>query len=345
MFETKNREIWIDNIKVFACILVVVGHFFQSMTKANILPENNVYLWFNQTIYYFHVPLFFICSGYLYQKNSKVERVSDWEKNVLKKVLDFGIPYFTFSIITWILKTIFSNQVNNEVDGILKILFVSPIPPYWYLYCLFLIFLITPTLKNRRIAVLGLVLAFTFKIISICVGMRIRVYAVSVVLSNEIWFIVGMCLYIFDFQNIKQKTAEVIGIATGTVFFLLSILVYQKEIEFNGISFFMGVIACISVIILFLSFFKEKEQNKIFKFLIKYTMPIFLMHTIFAATIRSILAKIGISNGYIHIIVGIGGSFIGPILAAIIMEKYTWMKFFLYPRKYVKISTRYNEYD
>ena len=30
------------------------------MTKANILPESDLYKWFNTTIYYFHVPLFFI---------------------------------------------------------------------------------------------------------------------------------------------------------------------------------------------------------------------------------------------------------------------------------------------
>ena len=76
----KTREKWVDDVKVIACILVVLGHFFQSMTKANILPENDLYKWFNTTIYYFHVPLFFICSGYLYQKYSKVSDFTSWKK-------------------------------------------------------------------------------------------------------------------------------------------------------------------------------------------------------------------------------------------------------------------------
>ena len=29
----KVREKWVDDVKVIACILVVLGHFFQSMTK------------------------------------------------------------------------------------------------------------------------------------------------------------------------------------------------------------------------------------------------------------------------------------------------------------------------
>lgn len=108
----RTREKWVDDVKVIACILVVLGHFFQSMTKANILPENNLYGWFNTTIYYFHVPLFFICSGYLYQKYSKVNSVDGWCKNVAKKALALGVPYLTFSTATWLLKTMFADSVN-----------------------------------------------------------------------------------------------------------------------------------------------------------------------------------------------------------------------------------------
>ena len=60
----RTREKWVDDVKVIACILVVVGHFFQSMVKASILPDSGLYEWFITTVYYFHVPLFFICKKY-----------------------------------------------------------------------------------------------------------------------------------------------------------------------------------------------------------------------------------------------------------------------------------------
>lgn len=93
---TEKRETWVDDVKVLACILVVVGHFFQSMTKADILPANDLYEWFNKTVYYFHVPLFFICSGYLYQRYSRVGSVESWSKNILKRPLlsVFRISHF-----------------------------------------------------------------------------------------------------------------------------------------------------------------------------------------------------------------------------------------------------------
>lgn len=155
----RTREKWVDDVKVIACILVVLGHFFQSMTKANILPENDLYKWFNTIIYYFHVPLFFICSGYLYQKYSRVNDFKSWKKNVAKKALALGVPYVIFSTATWVLKTIFSGSVNDQIGGLGDTLLLHPTSPYWYLYALFFIFLITPTFSTVKMAVVGLAIA------------------------------------------------------------------------------------------------------------------------------------------------------------------------------------------
>lgn len=169
MTEVKQREIWVDNVKVIACVLVVLGHFFQSMIKSKVIPANSLYRWFNQTIYYFHVPLFFICSGFLYQKLSKVEDAHSWGKSILKKALSLGIPYFTFSFATWLLKTIFSGETNEKIGGLGDTLFFHPMSPYWYLYALFFLFLLTPTFRNKVMAWIGLIVAVSLKISESCV--------------------------------------------------------------------------------------------------------------------------------------------------------------------------------
>ena len=166
----RTREKWVDDVKVIACILVVLGHFFQSMTKANILPENDLYEWFETTIYYFHVPLFFICSGYLYQKYSRVNSVDGWFRNVVKKALALGVPYATFTTATWVLKKAFSNSVNNQIGGLGDTLLFHPASPYWYLYALFFIFLLTPTFKGVKMAVGGLIVAIAMKTIALSGG-------------------------------------------------------------------------------------------------------------------------------------------------------------------------------
>ena len=325
----RTREKWVDDVKVIACILVVLGHFFQSMIKANILPENDLYKWFNTTIYYFHVPLFFICSGYLYQKYSKVNVFKSWKKNVAKKALALGVPYLTFSTATWILKTMFSGSVNDQIGGLDDTLLLHPTAPYWYLYALFFIFLVTPTFSTAKMAVTGLAVAVVAKVYILMGG--IGIYAVSTVLIDEIWFVLGMSICVFDVQ-IRGKKLQ--GTVIGLLFLGLSVAVYMVDIQNSAMSFVLGLLACAAVILLVAGF--EERSGKMMGFLAKYTMPIFLMHTLFAAPLRSVLLKIGVTNAAIHVVLGLGISFAGPIIAAWIMKKTKWMEFFLYPNKVLK---------
>lgn len=326
----RTREKWVDGVKVIACILVVLGHFFQSMTKANILPENDLYEWFNTTIYYFHVPLFFICSGYLYQKYSKVNSVGSWYRNVAKKVLALGVPYATFTTATWVLKKVFSSSVNDQIGGLGETLFFHPTAPYWYLYALFFIFLVTPTFNSVKAAAVGLVVALAAKGL-ILTGGGYSIYAVSTVLSNEIWFVLGMSICAF---NVQLKGRKVQGMICGVLFIILSIMVYTAEISSSAVSFIMGLLACVAVIMMVAGF--EEKLGRGMEFIAKYTMPIFLMHTLFAAPMRSVLLKLGITNAVAHIVLGVGISFAGPIIVAWIMKKTKWLEFFLYPNKIIK---------
>lgn len=330
---TAKRIKWVDYVKEIACILVVLGHFFQSMVKAQILPETGLYSWFKVTIYYFHVPLFFICSGYLYQHNQKDNTVSVWGKNIVRKALSLGVPYFVFSSVTWLLKTVFSNAVNNEIGSLTDTLFFHPASPYWYLYCLFFIFLVTPTIPSKNGALVVTALAFAEKIIA-C-WFSTDVYAVNIVLQNEIWFVIGMNISFFQVPlKGKKRPALVIGAS----FLLMSVLAFLLGYKHGILSFALGLLACTSIILL-VSEWEEKMRNcKVLDCFSQYTMPIFLMHTIFAAPVQILLLKVGIENALIHIAVGLVVSFMGPIIAAKIMKQLKYPEFFLYPGKFIKIK-------
>ena len=55
---------------------------------------------FDMIAHYSAVQLFFICSGYLYQKNSVVNSISSWKENIVRKLIVIGIPYFVFSLFS-----------------------------------------------------------------------------------------------------------------------------------------------------------------------------------------------------------------------------------------------------
>lgn len=124
------------------------------------------------------------------------------------------------------------------------------------------------------------------------------------------------------------------GEICGGLFLVLSVVVYAADIHKSMIPFSLGLLACISILLIVADF--EAGLGKWASFLARYTMPIFLMHTLFAASMRAILLKIGIENAVIHVVLGLCISFVGPIIAAWIMKKTKWLEFVLYPNKIIK---------
>ena len=310
------------------------------MVSSGVIPENGLYQWFNQTIYYFHVPLFFICSGYLYQKYSVVDSFGSWRKNAWKKAVALGVPYVTFSTVTWLLKTVFSGSVNSRTGGLAETLLLRPESPYWFLYTLFFIFLVTPTFSHRQVTVSVCFLAMLLKILNL-LGIVTGVYAVDTVMQYEVWFVLGMtvCAASLD-GKVRKREGAVWGGSLMGVFLLLSVAVYRRDLHVFGLSFYMGLLACAGVILLVVALFWTGRQARLLGLLANYTMPIFLLHTIFAAPLRIVLFNLGIWTPWVHIVLGLLVSIVGPIAAAELMKRFQWLDFFLYPNKYCKVKIR-----
>lgn len=177
---------------------------------------------------------------------------------------------------------------------------------------------------------------FGFKIISL-IGWS-SIYAISITLANEVWFVIGMCLCVVDVQRFfNMKKCCYLGIVAMIVFMIGSVVNRQGV---RGIlSFVLGLIACVAVVFLF-GYFCKGDARRVWP-VAKYTMPIFLMHTIFAAALRSILLKIGITNAMIHVTLGLTISFLGPIITAKVMHCFKWMEFFVYPIKLVEVRYKH----
>lgn len=331
----KKREIWIDNLKAIACILVALGHFLQSMIKSNLLINNDLFMWFEETIYLFHVPLFFICSGYIYQQYNCVNSVKSWLSNVRLKLLTLGVPYFTFSLVTWILKTVFSNSVNDSPKPLCETLFLHPLSPYWFLYILFFIFLITPTFKDKNKAILGLLISLILYLLHN--NYPVNSYLISNLVSYEFYFILGMTLSCFHISgsSILIKHGKTLGTILLISFLPLSILNYlflSTEIT----KLLLCLMICIALTSIFIYLDSPNTQCSFLNYISGYSMPIFLMHTLFAAPLRSLLFKVGITTPFIHIVSGLLISFVGPIMATMIMKKSKYLYFFIYPNQIMK---------
>lgn len=133
---TSKRVGWIDALRAFAIILVIIGH-------ANKVPGL-----LKNIIYSFHVPLFFFLAGYLFHW----EKYEDLSSFVQAKFKQYMIPYFALGLVNLIL-----NAIRESLSMSGKELLISTIKhflwliysystaqkmpnctPLWFLPCLFL---------------------------------------------------------------------------------------------------------------------------------------------------------------------------------------------------------------
>lgn len=333
----KPRELWIDYAKAIACILVVFGHFFMSMVESGIIISSKLYQWFISTIYTFHVPLFFVCSGYLYQRNCCINSWKSWRENTLRKAISLGIPYVVFSTITWCMKTVFSTSVNSNIErSLLETLLTHPISPYWYLYCIFFIFLILPTLRSSLNSAVVILLSFLGKVISIywvsCP------YPIFLVLSNAIWFVLGM--YIATLTTMQKYLASRNYCFVGIVFLFLVCSLFPILFGFSNswFDFSLGLLGCSAIVILTQSIELKGKFSHYLLYFSSYTMPVYLMHTLTAAPLRIVLLSVGITSAFVHVPLGLAVSFLGPFLVAKLAERFNFLNFFLYPAKYIGLK-------
>ena len=134
--------------------------------------------------------------------------------------------------------------------------------------------------------------------------------------------------------NVELRGKKLQGTVIGLLFLVLSTAVYMAGVQSLSVAFALGLMACAAVILLAAAY--EEKSGNAMGFLAKYTMPIFLMHTLFAAPLRSILLKVGITDAVVHVVLGLGISFVGPIIAAWIMKRTKWLEFFIYPKIILK---------
>lgn len=134
----KTRKEWIDSLRGFGIILMIIGHTFVC---------SPIIVW----IYGFHMPLFFILSGYLYNEQK-------WSKAGYKVFLfsrwkNYIIPYFLWCGICFIinLPLLWNSHRNNLLSALLQnlgwiltsirvdgIFLPQNCTALWFLTCLFL---------------------------------------------------------------------------------------------------------------------------------------------------------------------------------------------------------------
>ena len=105
--EMNSREKWIDILRGIVMFFIVFGH----TARGGILKHY---------VYSFHVPAFFIISGYLAYGNKE-----SFPKFVLKKISTYMIPYYVFSVISIFIFSIFGMLASGKLSVAINTIDIS----------------------------------------------------------------------------------------------------------------------------------------------------------------------------------------------------------------------------
>lgn len=333
---TAQRNILVDELKAYACLLVAFGHVIMGIRKAGVMPPV-VMEYLEIFIWTFHVGLFMFLSGYvLYITGGR--RSKSKINFIAHKLLNLGIPYLVFSCVYVVINSL-TPGVNNE-SGIRDILLlgVKPVAQYWFLYALFFLFVIWTIFSdgNRKKSII---------LTLVCVGLDILGNKLALdfgflnsTISMACLFGLGNCTRILDGDTKKNKgviLAHFLFVGLAIKFGLTNDPVISKILAF------LGTVASV----VFISNLCVNRFIEAFLLVInQYSFPIYLLHTIFTAATRILLLRLGYANYWGHVLIGSVVAVVCPIICMKIAEHSRYLTFLFYPSKGLRLIQENKKY-
>lgn len=285
--------------------------------------ESEYNLW--QLIYAFHMPLFFLISGFIY---SLVYFDSAGRPKMSKlwvQLLDFAVAYVLFSAVLVGSKVLFARFVNTPASfsELLHIWRVPIFGPYWYLYTLGLLYLIgIPLLKfDRRYLIAGLVVSFVLSLASGLMALPLD-FCVDRVAFFLFFFLLGVA---FQRGVLKLGWPLVAGCLCLSVGLCVAFW-GESASHFEGGISNKPVVNTLVSLGLSLFFFKVFESVraldcKFLSFCGSYCLEIYLLHCVFTAGFRSVLTMAGVTSFWPSFVLNIALSTGLSLAIAMVLKK------------------------
>lgn len=322
-----ERNVTVDRLKGYACFLVLFGHVIMGIRLAGIeVPE---FIWgLEKFIWSFHVALFLFLSGVVYQITGEWRGKKSKGSFILHKLYNLGVPYIAFSALYVAINSLVGGANTGFAMSDLLNIWKAPIAQYWFLYSLFFLFciwtLLSGVLKNWQITLLTALVGYLAPLCGIPLG------GLDVVFYSALAFGVG------TFADIKRiakcptwiKVLVVaLHIAIGGVFVALN------RIGMAGVKEAMLLLGIYASILLISMLQNCRPAARLLDFVNRYSFQIYLLHTIFTAGVRIVLLRIGVELWWLHVLLGTVFGLAGPVAAAVIAKKVSFLNFFFFPSK------------
>lgn len=318
----QHRIDWIDALKGFAILSVVVGHCVTDSISSQTFPEYAALLqMMYDAIYSFHMPLFFMISGYVFYLTKSYRK---WKT----KVLDFSIVYVIWSTLMWFSKYMMSGDVNHPVTIIdLVSIVYKPIMIYWYLYVLIILYAIVSCLRWERVSwrlwSISAVAAIAAKTMQLDIGI------LNNIIYHMCYFLAGgVLLQTGLLQKLKLKHVAFLSVLVlmNCIFYFswtpaaVWVVVWKKFLIAN----------CLSLLCFWM--FSRLSVNAVLRVMGVNTLQIYVMHCFFTGGVRVLFKHMHTGSIGLYFVSAIALGILIPILCGKITKKIPLLDVVFEPR-------------
>lgn len=259
---TSKRLLYLDSLRGFAILLVVVGHLIQYNYEDGLAnPLFNI-------IYSFHMPFFFFlsgCSRSVYEtiKGVRIRNIKENIKEIIAKFAALIIPSVVWTIMV-------PNFFKREFS-----FHIAAISSYWFLNILFVIYVVWSVVSlayNKFSSKWPIVTVFVC-VVLVCFSFNIY----RIPLTYLCFFVLG---YLWQHFSLSKRIPTLV-ILLCTVLFLLLVGVYRYGESTAGDPnrvWLMIPLSLMASIVLHYMFSRGELNYRCLEVLGKYSLGIYLCH-------------------------------------------------------------------
>ena len=340
----RERETWVDVAKGFGILLVVLGHVVSSYHNSGLLKDAAAFNFVHTFAYSFHMPLFFILSGYLAARS---ERNDNRLGQIGHKLLCLGIPYVVFSLLNWGMKFVMASMANSAVSlRDLLMIWLFPINHMWYIYVLCIMavihILLGKLLRKPAGAIAAVLCALGvlifFSNIPLLPRWGLDGSIVENVANFSIWYLIGVAMAALIRPKACGPAWKLPSVVGVVLFGLLVWLCEKYQWTGTACDLLLSLLGSCLFIMVSMCF----RNWKLLAYLGRNSLPIYLIHGIILSALRVGLSLLGIPllGGAVPMVVcGLAGIVI-PLACYQISTKIKILDFCFYPGKFIKKPNR-----
>lgn len=175
-------------------LLVILGHVLTQLDATDEIGYNALNA-FGQVIYSFHMPAFFIVSGFVGIKAIECDTIKKKWTFIKNKFLRLMVPYFVMGILYLPFRILLSKIARSEysISEFPKILIgENPDGALWFLYTLFLVTVITCLISTRKNIYIIAVITFLLYLSTLFVSYPAAI--LSRLATYLFFYMAGICI-------------------------------------------------------------------------------------------------------------------------------------------------------